>query len=159
VCQKAAGILAQCANSQDAPLLTGACTGDARTAAEAIVAGGCAALSNSQADSFGCPLKFRLLGMCIDPHLVKAQVALPMIGDICPVEPTDDLCNALRDGAAGTDAETAYAKARDAVRARIAAEPRESVLTDPAIRFYVRERVQSLLVWNVVTKLGQNADK
>jgi hypothetical protein len=135
------------------------CSDQMREDADNLLANGCAALdSDDLADSFGCKLNQRIRGMCVDRDAFQRESTIASVADVCPANRTDELCGYLRAAATRnpTDASDPYSRARDVVAKRLQTEPRATVLADTAVRYYIRERVVSLLAWNVITKLGQS---
>ncbi len=77
----------------------------------------------------------------------------------CPSPRNDDLCLALNNGirSQGATAVAWFDKARVAIANRIGSENRESVVKDPAVRWWLRERSLALQIWNHGTARGLNA--
>jgi hypothetical protein len=67
------------------------------------------------------------------------------LAEVCPPDRGDDLCAALRS--------EDDAGARRIVADRLAVSPEAHA--DPAVRYYLRERIVALLVWNVLTDHGR----
>ncbi len=94
--------------------------------------------------------------------LVRAA-ALPSLDDVCPSTRTDALCAALREtevsdsAAAGEALKTARAEVATQVATRLASGSSEP--WDPAVRFYVRERITALLAWYVITAAQLTGDE
>jgi pimeloyl-ACP methyl ester carboxylesterase len=87
---------------------------------------------------------------------LEEEARVASLDEVCPSSRDDALCSALRAGETqvGWEAAQAYGAARDAIVERLAVEPREQTMSDPAVRFWIRERTVSLFVWNTVTSFG-----
>lgn len=150
VCQDAIAIIEDCTG--EAPRFPSeGCLAEYAEAAERVTAEGCAALDTSDgkadAGGFFCWPVNRWMGVCDELTLAEAS-AIASVDDVCGRR-DDALCAALRDGD--------YLSAGAEARRLVAETDREAVLMDPAFRLYVRERIVSLLVYNVVTSLGRDA--
>jgi len=107
---------------------------------------GCVEEADSQLDVEGLRRDF---ATAQDVVPLPKAAAMARLTDICPPARADELCVALR-------AED-YARARAAVAAALSgAEPGQATV-DPAIRYYLRERSVSLVVWNILTDRGRAA--
>jgi hypothetical protein len=95
----------------------------------------------------GSPMVPSPIGPALVP-LAQAAAVAPL-ASVCPPARLDELCVALR---AGDDVGARAAAAR-----RLAGSERVSAQTDPAVRYYLRERQVALLVWNALTERGQLA--
>jgi len=143
VCAQAADVLESCGiEAPDTP--AEGCVGDYAQAAAELVDGGCdtAQGTDGKADGFWCQSATRWTGLCNEVPLSEVA-AIATVDDVCGVD-DGPLCAALRQGDA--------VAARDAVTARIASEDREAVLSDPAVRLYLRERALSLFALRVVDR-------
>lgn len=160
VCEQAIATLEECTGETlDYPVE--GCVGSYQDAAHEIVAQGCAATgSEGRSDGWWCTPLTSWMGLCELHQPVSEAVAVVALDDVCPVARQDPLCDALHaaQGSSGASAASHYASAIDTVRDRLQLESRSAVLADPAVRFLVRERTVSLLVWNVVTRRGAEQD-
>ena len=156
VCNDAIALVTQC-NGTTPTLPAEGCVGEFRTASEDIVAGGCAALSTaggkSDTGGFWCWPVNRWLGLCNDEVSLSDAGALPTLTEVCPSFRSDDLCDALRSAEVSGSVDD-YDIARLTIVSRVESEDRNAVLTDEAVRYYIRERVISLLVYNIISNHG-----
>jgi len=147
-CEEAIAVISECTGVTP-PFPSEGCLSEYADAADRVTAEGCGALdmSDGKADAGGffCWPINRWFGLCNEDTLSEAG-AIASLEDVCGGADTA-LCDALR----VRDFLSAGAEAR-----RLVAETdRETVLSNPAFRYYVRERIVSLLVYNVVTDLGR----
>jgi pimeloyl-ACP methyl ester carboxylesterase len=146
-CEQANQTMADCMAQAPRPF-SGPCEGDRLTAAQQIVAGGCDAIANDsgRADGAHCTIGYRLEGLCPDVDAVKKEAKIPTVADSC-AQASGAVCDAMKAGK--------WEDARKAIADRLArGEELESVISDPGTRVYLRERMVSLLAWNLMTQRG-----
>ncbi len=152
VCEQAAQLVVSCGgDAVDIPVE--GCVGDFETVAQDIVDGGCEALAadggKSDATGLWCTGPGRWLGLCGDTISLADAARLSSMDDVCDGR-DDALCQALREGD--------VASMRDAARILVAGEDREHTLRDPALRFYLRERMMGLLAFDVIDRSTPGPD-
>jgi hypothetical protein len=139
ICQQAIDVIEECTGSAPAYPEEG-CVADFADTAEGIVAGGCDAVAAAAKSDILCTIG-NLFGLC--PRIDLAEAArVETLADVCPAQRADALCSSLRAGD--------YAAARDAARALATGD----APLDPAFRFYLRERVTALVIYNKLTANG-----
>ena len=147
VCDDVADLAAECTGVRP-ELPAEGCVGAYRDGAEAVLAQGCDALTTvgitTQDASPWCDPALTWTGVCA-PRPLADVAALASLGEVCPPDRADELCAALR----AAD----FGKARAAAAGAVAA----GALTDPAVRYYLRERTMALVVWNALTDRGRTA--
>ena len=124
------------------------CVGELREAAVGIVTGGCNATGASGAKADGGGFRWlpvnRRFGRRKDVPTLKEAARISGLREACPTDRQDALCEALRQGDDATAAET--------VQWAVAQDP--ELISDAAVRCYVRERTLALEVCDSITELG-----
>lgn len=148
VCTRAAAHVASCTGEAPPTAPAEGCTGDFADAAATLEAQSCEQLTSpvgkADASSAYCAPFAQWLHLC-EVHPIEELAAVPTTEGVCRGR-SDDLCRALMAGD--------LSSARDAARAMAGTFERETLLSDPAFQVYVRDRVLSLLVYNVLTERG-----
>ena len=146
VCSQAAAKINSCGGNAQVPA---SCDGDSLSAAQQVLGLECDDLNTQQgkSDGFWCLPVVSWLGKCATPLSDVAK--MPALTDVCNGS-TDSLCAALT----ASD----YSTARDLVSARVKSEDRTTLVADPVVRYYLRERVVSLFAYNVGQSSGLAVD-
>jgi pimeloyl-ACP methyl ester carboxylesterase len=125
--------------------------------AERVLSLDCAALNTAagKADSWCSGWADWLVPDIIcEPDMPVAEaVAIATLDDVCPRDRGDGVCDHMRGARKQreeADAVARYAEALSELRKELTVRTPADAYKDPAVRFYVRERVLSLLAWNVV---------
>lgn len=139
VCGRARSLAAECTGVEPPPPPEG-CVGAYAEAAERALEQGCDGVGNGKFDenSWYCQPDSLWLGLCV-PEPLSQSSAVAELDTVCAGR-TDALCEALRD--------ESYVDAREAVRSAVAGDT--NALTDPAVRYYVRERALALFAYRVL---------
>ena len=145
LCTQAADLVQECTGERP-ELPPEGCVGEYRDAAESLLQEDCDGLTSAgKADGFWCRSWTQWLGRCDEVSLEQAA-RVSTLDAVCQRSRKDALCNALR---TGDDV-----RARAEAKGLLSASGLDNAASDPALRYYVRERFVALLVWNVVTELG-----
>ena len=147
VCQEAIDVIAECTGETPEYPEEG-CVAEFEATAQAIVDAGCDGIGpDGKSDELCNPIA-SFFGLCKELELSEAA-RISSLDEVCPGSRNDELCNALR-------AED-FPRARDAARELAAGVNLTVGEVDPALRYYMRERIVSLVVWHKLTADGTQA--
>lgn len=147
VCQEAIDVIEDCTGTAPEYPEEG-CTQDFAATARGVVDAGCDGLGPDGKSDANCNPIFDFLGLCDELDLSQAA-RISTLDEVCPASRSDELCSALR-------AED-FPRARDAAKALATNVNLDVGEVDPALRYYMRERITSLVIWNKLTADGTQA--
>lgn len=150
-CVSALGQISPCSIG----LLTPSCEGRRRDIAERFLEQQCSAFDNTSAAGQRLCRIASWFGLCHPAGALTDAVAIASLDDVCPTNSTDSLCDLLR-RTEKSHQPADYEAVRSAVAVKVKHEPRNQVVRNPAVRWFLRERTIALFAWNVVTKIGSN---